>query len=33
VGWLNGTETVLLDLDDTLYVGSRVVPGAPEAVG
>jgi Haloacid dehalogenase-like hydrolase len=32
VGWLNGTETVLLDLDGTLYVGSRVVPGAPEAV-
>jgi HAD superfamily hydrolase (TIGR01458 family) len=32
VGRLGGIETVLLDLDGTLYVGSRVVPGAPEAV-
>jgi HAD superfamily hydrolase (TIGR01458 family) len=29
---LAGIETVLLDLDGTLYVGSQVVPGAPEAV-
>ena len=29
---LEGIETVLLDLDGTLYVGSRVVEGAPEAV-
>jgi HAD superfamily hydrolase (TIGR01458 family) len=29
---LGGIETVLLDLDGTLYEGSRVVPGAPEAV-
>jgi HAD superfamily hydrolase (TIGR01458 family) len=32
MGRLAGVETVLLDLDGTLYVGSRVVPGAPEAV-
>jgi HAD superfamily hydrolase (TIGR01458 family) len=32
VGRLTGIETVLLDLDGTLYVGSQVVPGAPEAV-
>jgi HAD superfamily hydrolase (TIGR01458 family) len=32
VGRLEGIETVLLDLDGTLYVGSRVVDGAPEAV-
>src|SRR4029453_3411552 len=32
VGRLTGIDTVLLDLDGTLYVGSRVVPGAPEAV-
>jgi HAD superfamily hydrolase (TIGR01458 family) len=32
VGRLSGVETVLLDLDGTLYVGSQVVPGAPEAV-
>jgi HAD superfamily hydrolase (TIGR01458 family) len=32
VGRLSGTQTVLLDLDGTLYVGSQVVPGAPEAV-
>jgi HAD superfamily hydrolase (TIGR01458 family) len=32
VGRLSGVETVLLDLDGTLYVGSRVVDGAPEAV-
>jgi HAD superfamily hydrolase (TIGR01458 family) len=32
VGRLEGIETVLLDLDGTLYVGSRVVEGAPEAV-
>jgi HAD superfamily hydrolase (TIGR01458 family) len=31
-GRLAGIETVLLDLDGTLYVGSQVVPGAPEAV-
>jgi HAD superfamily hydrolase (TIGR01458 family) len=29
---LAGIETVLLDLDGTLYVGSQVVAGAPEAV-
>jgi HAD superfamily hydrolase (TIGR01458 family) len=29
---LAGIETVLLDLDGTLYVGSQLVPGAPEAV-
>jgi HAD superfamily hydrolase (TIGR01458 family) len=32
VGRLTGIETVLLDLDGTLYVGSQVVPGAPAAV-
>jgi HAD superfamily hydrolase (TIGR01458 family) len=32
VGGLTEIETVLLDLDGTLYVGSQVVPGAPEAV-
>jgi HAD superfamily hydrolase (TIGR01458 family) len=32
MGRLSGIETVLLDLDGTLYVGSQVVPGAPEAV-
>lgn len=32
MGRLRGVETVLLDLDGTLYVGSQVVPGAPEAV-
>jgi ribonucleotide monophosphatase NagD (HAD superfamily) len=32
VGRLTGIETVLLDLDGTLYVGSQVVPSAPEAV-
>jgi HAD superfamily hydrolase (TIGR01458 family) len=32
VGRLTRVETVLLDLDGTLYVGSRVVEGAPEAV-
>jgi HAD superfamily hydrolase (TIGR01458 family) len=32
VGRLSGIETVLLDLDGTLYVGSQIVPGAPEAV-
>jgi ribonucleotide monophosphatase NagD (HAD superfamily) len=32
VGRLPGIETVLLDLGGTLYVGSQVVPGAPEAV-
>ena len=32
VGRLAGIETVLLDLDGTLYVGSQVVAGAPEAV-
>jgi ribonucleotide monophosphatase NagD (HAD superfamily) len=29
VGRLTGIQTVLLDLDGTLYVGSQVVPGAP----
>ena len=32
MGRLEGIETVLLDLDGTLYVGSQVVDGAPEAV-
>jgi HAD superfamily hydrolase (TIGR01458 family) len=32
VGRLSGIQTVLLDLDGTLYVGSQVVPGASEAV-
>jgi HAD superfamily hydrolase (TIGR01458 family) len=32
VGRLRGIQTVLLDLDGTLYVGSQVVAGAPEAV-
>ena len=32
MGRLTGIETVLLDLDGTLYVGSQVVAGAPEAV-
>jgi HAD superfamily hydrolase (TIGR01458 family) len=32
MGRLAGIRTVLLDLDGTLYVGSQVVPGAPEAV-
>jgi HAD superfamily hydrolase (TIGR01458 family) len=32
MGRLAGVETVLLDLDGTLYVGSQVVPGAPAAV-
>ncbi len=32
MGRLTGILTVLLDLDGTLYVGSQVVPGAPEAV-
>jgi HAD superfamily hydrolase (TIGR01458 family) len=32
VSRLTGIETVLLDLDGTLYVGSQVVAGAPEAV-
>jgi HAD superfamily hydrolase (TIGR01458 family) len=32
VGRLTGIDTVLLDLDGTLYVGSQVVPGTPEAV-
>ena len=32
-GRLDGIETVLLDLDGTLYVGSKVVDGAPGAVG
>ncbi|HEV8424206.1 MAG TPA: HAD-IIA family hydrolase [Actinomycetes bacterium] len=32
MGRLSGIQTVLLDLDGTLYVGSQVVPGAPEAV-
>jgi HAD superfamily hydrolase (TIGR01458 family) len=32
MGRLGSTETVLLDLDGTLYVGSQVVDGAPEAV-
>jgi ribonucleotide monophosphatase NagD (HAD superfamily) len=32
VGRLTGIDTVLLDLDGTLCVGSQVVLGAPEAV-
>ena len=32
MGRLTGVQTVLLDLDGTLYVGSQVVAGAPEAV-
>ena len=32
MGRLRGIDTVLLDLDGTLYVGSQPVPGAPEAV-
>jgi len=32
VGRLTGIDTVLLDLGGTLYVGSQVVPGAPETV-
>jgi ribonucleotide monophosphatase NagD (HAD superfamily) len=32
VGRLTGIDTMLLDLDGTLYVGSQVVPGAPQAV-
>jgi HAD superfamily hydrolase (TIGR01458 family) len=32
VGRLTGIDTVLLDLDGTLYVGSQVIPGASEAV-
>ena len=32
MGRLSGIETVLLDLDGTLYVGSQVVAGAREAV-
>ena len=32
MGRLTGIETVLLDLDGTLYVGSQVVAGAPQAV-
>jgi ribonucleotide monophosphatase NagD (HAD superfamily) len=32
VGRLTGIDTMLLDLDGTLYVGSQVVPGTPEAV-
>ena len=32
MGRLRGIDTVLLDLDGTLYVGSQVVPGAPDAV-
>jgi HAD superfamily hydrolase (TIGR01458 family) len=32
VGRLSGIQTVLLDLDGTLYVGSQVVAGAPQAV-
>ena len=32
MGRLTGIDTVLLDLDGTLYVGSQVMPGAPEAV-
>jgi ribonucleotide monophosphatase NagD (HAD superfamily) len=32
VGRLTGIDTVLLDLDGTLYEGSQVVPGAPEVV-
>jgi hypothetical protein len=32
VGRLTGIDTMLLDLDGTLYVGSQVVRGTPEAV-
>jgi HAD superfamily hydrolase (TIGR01458 family) len=32
MGRLSGIQTVLLDLDGTLYVGSQVVPDAPETV-
>jgi HAD superfamily hydrolase (TIGR01458 family) len=32
VGSLDGVDTVLLDLDGTLYVGGQVVDGASEAV-
>ena len=32
MGRLTGIDTVLLDLDGTLYVGSQVIPGASEAV-
>jgi ribonucleotide monophosphatase NagD (HAD superfamily) len=32
VGRLTGIDTVLLDLYGTLYMGSQVVPGAPEMV-
>jgi HAD superfamily hydrolase (TIGR01458 family) len=32
VGRLSGIDIVLLDLDGTLYVGSQVVPGAPQAI-
>ena len=32
MGRWSGIETVLLDLDGTLYLGSQVVPGAREAV-
>ena len=32
MGRLTGIDTVLLDLDGTLYVGSQVVPGARDAV-
>ena len=32
MGRLDRVETVLLDLDGTLYVGSKVVDGAPEVV-
>ena len=32
MGRLTGIETVLLDLDGTLYVAAKVVPGVPEAV-
>ena len=32
MGRLTGIDTVLLDLDGTLYVGSQVVPGGPETV-
>ncbi len=32
MGRLTGIDTVLLDLDGTLYEGSQVVPGASEAV-
>ena len=32
MGRLSGIQTVLLDLDGTLYVGSQVVAGAPQTV-